>query len=59
MCIFLAVTTPPQPASAKKADVFPEGARIISVGGAVTEIVYALGAGEQLIARPMRCDRIR
>ena len=51
MCIFLAVTTTPQSASAKKADVFPEGARIISVGGAVTEIVYALGAGEQLIAR--------
>ena len=51
MCIFLAVTTTPQPASAKKADVFPAGARIISVGGAVTEIVYALGAGEQLIAR--------
>ncbi|MBI0167337.1 ABC transporter substrate-binding protein [Bartonella sp. M0280] len=51
MCIFLAVTTTPQSASAKKADVFPESAKIISVGGAVTEIVYALGAGEQLIAR--------
>ncbi|AGF74303.1 hemin ABC transporter, periplasmic hemin-binding protein [Bartonella australis AUST/NH1] len=30
---------------------FPENARIISIGGALTEIIYALGAQDQLIAR--------
>ncbi|ALE04014.1 heme/hemin ABC transporter substrate-binding protein [Bartonella ancashensis] len=30
---------------------FPENARIVSVGGALTEIIYALGAQDQLIAR--------
>lgn len=39
------------PALAKKVDDFPVGAKIISIGGAVTEIVYALGSEKQLIAR--------
>ncbi|CBI76093.1 periplasmic hemin-binding protein [Bartonella clarridgeiae 73] len=30
---------------------FPENARIVSVGGALTETVYALGAQDQLVAR--------
>ncbi|WP_332066070.1 heme/hemin ABC transporter substrate-binding protein [Bartonella sp. CB189] len=30
---------------------FPEHARIVSIGGALTEIVYALGGQDQLIAR--------
>ncbi|ATO57677.1 hemin ABC transporter substrate-binding protein [Bartonella sp. 1-1C] len=30
---------------------FPENARIISIGGALTETIYALGAQDQLVAR--------
>ncbi|WP_407965178.1 heme/hemin ABC transporter substrate-binding protein [Bartonella sp. C271] len=30
---------------------FPENGRIISIGGSLTEIVYALGAQDQLVAR--------
>lgn len=33
-----------------RAEEEPEGHRIVSVGGAVTEIVYALGAGDDLVA---------
>ncbi|WP_019220507.1 heme/hemin ABC transporter substrate-binding protein [Bartonella senegalensis] len=30
---------------------FPENAKIVSIGGSLTEIVYALGAQDQLVAR--------
>ncbi|WP_042995342.1 heme/hemin ABC transporter substrate-binding protein [Bartonella quintana] len=35
----------------KPATHFPKGARIVSIGGSLTEIVYALGAQDQLVAR--------
>ena len=38
-------------AIANPVDEFPENAKIISIGGTLTEIVYALGAGDRLIAR--------
>jgi iron complex transport system substrate-binding protein len=33
------------------ADSYPEAARIVSIGGSVTEIVYALGQEKRLVAR--------
>lgn len=51
VCLVLSVGVPILSAQAKQADEVPEGAKIISIGGAVTEIVYALGAGKQLIGR--------
>ena len=33
------------------AQSYPDAKRIVSVGGPVTEIVFALGAGERVIAR--------
>ena len=33
------------------ADVFPDASRIAAIGGAVTEIVYALGEQQRLVAR--------
>ena len=41
----------PAKAVANPVDEFPEDAKIISIGGTLTEIVYALGAGDRLIAR--------
>ena len=41
----------PAIAIANPVDEFPEGAKIISIGGTLTEIVYALGGGDRLIAR--------
>lgn len=48
--VFMGTTTVSS-AFAKPAEEFPEGAKFISIGGALTEIVYALGAEKQLIAR--------
>lgn len=36
--------------SAAAADSFPNAKRIVSLGGTVTEIIYALGAGDRVIA---------
>ncbi|WP_455477411.1 heme/hemin ABC transporter substrate-binding protein [Bartonella sp. B41] len=36
---------------AEPVNSFPENARIVSIGGALTEIVYALGAQDRLVAR--------
>ncbi len=33
--------------------VFPDASRIASIGGAVTEIVYALGEDKRLVAREL------
>lgn len=49
--LVLIITTTVSSAFAKPAEEFPEGAKFISIGGALTEIVYALGAEKQLIAR--------
>ncbi len=38
-------------AKADTVEKFADTSRIVSVGGAVTEIVYALGAGDKLVAR--------
>lgn len=38
-------------ASADTVDRLPDTSRIVSVGGSLTEIVYALGAGDMLVAR--------
>lgn len=38
-------------AKADTVEKFSDTSRIVSVGGAVTEIVYALGAGDKLVAR--------
>lgn len=42
--LFFLMNTTVSIAVAKPADEFPEGAKFISIGGALTEIVYALGA---------------
>lgn len=49
--LFFLMSTTVSIAVAKPADEFPEGAKFISIGGALTEIVYALGAEKQLLAR--------
>ena len=36
----------------------PEAKRIVAVGGTITEILYALGAGERVIA-PLRASSCR
>lgn len=38
-------------ANAETTNVLPQGARIVVIGGALTEIVYALGADGQMIGR--------
>ncbi|SMC80242.1 iron complex transport system substrate-binding protein [Rhizobium sp. RU36D] len=38
------------PSSASAADSYPDAKRIVSLGGTVTEIIYALGAGDRVIA---------
>ncbi|MEN5278136.1 ABC transporter substrate-binding protein [Brucella sp. TWI432] len=38
-------------AKADTVEKIPDTSRLVSVGGAVTEIVYALGAGDRLVAR--------
>lgn len=38
-------------AQAQEVAAFADSSRLVSVGGALTEIVYALGAGDRLIAR--------
>ena len=38
-------------APAMAAERYPDAKRIVSVGGTVTEILYALGAGDRIIAR--------
>ncbi|ENN92118.1 heme/hemin ABC transporter substrate-binding protein [Bartonella bovis] len=40
-----------QQATAELTTNFPKNARIVSIGGSLTEIVYALGAKDQLVAR--------
>ncbi|WP_074380862.1 heme/hemin ABC transporter substrate-binding protein [Bartonella doshiae] len=40
-----------QHVTAEPATRFPENARIVSIGGSLTEIVYALGAQDQLVGR--------
>lgn len=47
-CVFMASA---QPAGAEDVTVFPDKSRIVAVGGAVTEIVFALGEQSHLVAR--------
>ncbi|VEJ45121.1 heme/hemin ABC transporter substrate-binding protein [Bartonella vinsonii] len=51
--IFILLSLPffSQPVYAEPTTHFSENARIVSVGGSLTEIVYALGAQDQLVAR--------
>lgn len=39
----------PSPASAQPAPPAPDASRIVTLGGSVTEIVYALGAGDDVV----------
>jgi iron complex transport system substrate-binding protein len=41
----------PQALATEGVDVFPDASRIASIGGAITEIVYALGEQGRLVAR--------
>lgn len=41
----------PRSAVAQPLEQFPDASRLVSIGGAITEIVYALGEGDRLIAR--------
>lgn len=50
-CLLFIIILFVSPVHAKQADDLPDNAKIISIGGALTEIVYALGAEKQLIAR--------
>lgn len=47
-CVFLLAALP---ASAEDVTVFPDKSRIVAIGGAVTEIVFALGEQNRLVAR--------
>ncbi|WP_208433890.1 heme/hemin ABC transporter substrate-binding protein [Bartonella taylorii] len=51
--IFILLSLPPfsQLVIAEPTTHFSENARIVSIGGSLTEIVYALGAQDQLVAR--------
>ncbi|EJF98718.1 hypothetical protein MEI_00288 [Bartonella vinsonii subsp. arupensis Pm136co] len=51
--IFILLSLPffSQPVYAEPTTHFSENARIVSIGGSLTEIVYALGAQDQLVAR--------
>ncbi|GAA5103698.1 heme/hemin ABC transporter substrate-binding protein [Bartonella jaculi] len=51
MCLLLSLTCLSKQVIAEPTTRFPENARIVSIGGALTEIVYALGAQDQLVAR--------
>ncbi|WP_455478499.1 heme/hemin ABC transporter substrate-binding protein [Bartonella sp. B10] len=51
VCAFLSLTYFSKPVIAEPTNYFPENARIVSIGGALTEIVYALGAQDRLVAR--------
>ncbi|MCZ2203828.1 heme/hemin ABC transporter substrate-binding protein [Bartonella sp. A05] len=51
ICALLFCTCCFQQAIAEQTTCFSKNARIVSIGGALTEIVYALGAQDQLIAR--------
>ncbi len=51
MCLLLSLTCFSKQVIAEPTTGFPENARIVSIGGALTEIVYALGGQDQLIAR--------
>ncbi|WP_317993008.1 heme/hemin ABC transporter substrate-binding protein [Bartonella gliris] len=51
ICGLLSFTFFSKQAIAEPTTRFPENARIVSIGGSLTEIVYALGAQDQLIAR--------
>ncbi|WP_332060337.1 heme/hemin ABC transporter substrate-binding protein [Bartonella sp. CB74] len=50
-CILLSFFYFSKQVIAEPTEHFPENARIVSIGGALTEIVYALGAQDRLIAR--------
>ncbi|WP_336287900.1 MULTISPECIES: heme/hemin ABC transporter substrate-binding protein [unclassified Bartonella] len=50
-CILLSFPYFSKQVIAEPTEHFPENARIVSIGGALTEIVYALGAQDRLIAR--------
>lgn len=47
----LALATLLAAAPLQAADRYPEARRIVSVGGTVTEILFALGAGDRIVAR--------
>lgn len=51
VCVLFSFSTFSQQVIAEPVEHFPENARIVSIGGSLTEIVYALGAQEQLVAR--------
>ncbi|MCC6205811.1 MAG: hemin ABC transporter substrate-binding protein, partial [Hyphomicrobiales bacterium] len=39
------------PAAADETSVLPDTSRVVSIGGAITEIVYALGEEKMLVGR--------
>ena len=47
----LALAAVAQPAAAEDATVLPDTSRVVAIGGAVTEIVFALGEQKHLVAR--------
>ncbi|CDO39893.1 heme/hemin ABC transporter substrate-binding protein [Bartonella henselae] len=51
ICILLSFTFFSKQVISEPVTHFPENARIVSIGGSLTEIVYALGAQDQLVAR--------
>ncbi|WP_455482371.1 heme/hemin ABC transporter substrate-binding protein [Bartonella sp. B35(2025)] len=51
ICILLYFTCFSQQITAEPTNSFPKDARIVSIGGSLTEIVYALGAQDRLVAR--------
>lgn len=50
VCLAALVTLAMMTATARAADAGDAPQRVVSIGGAVTEIVHALGAGERLVA---------
>ncbi|EJF81583.1 Hemin-binding periplasmic protein hmuT precursor [Candidatus Bartonella washoeensis] len=51
ICVLLSLIHFSKQVIAEPTNRFPENARIVSIGGSLTEIVYALGGQDQLIAR--------
>jgi iron complex transport system substrate-binding protein len=45
------LTLAAQPAAADESDVLPDTSRVVAIGGAITEIVFALGEEAHLVAR--------
>jgi iron complex transport system substrate-binding protein len=49
--LILALALAALPVVAAQAQTYPEARRIVAIGGPVTELIFALGAGDRVIAR--------